>query len=127
MGTIGKLVREVEIKSGINLVYDIYKHKPNNSGVISPDKVQGCDFVSGQWGDPGSFIGTSSMVNYFNYDNSTCKFVLCVINVGDLLSSMLFKCNKITLLTKSDIYKYYTSKKVWSTHLFNIDQELIYN
>ncbi|CAH1414578.1 unnamed protein product [Lactuca virosa] len=62
MGTIGKLVREVEIKSDINLVYEIYKHKPNNSAVISPDKVQGCDFVSGQCCDPGSVIGTSSMV-----------------------------------------------------------------
>ncbi|CAI9275473.1 unnamed protein product [Lactuca saligna] len=38
MATIGKLVCEVEIKSDINLVYEIYKHKQNNCPVISPDK-----------------------------------------------------------------------------------------
>ncbi|CAI9275467.1 unnamed protein product [Lactuca saligna] len=54
MAKIGKLVREVEIKSDINLVYEIYKHKPNNSTVIGP--IQGCDLVSAQWGGSGFVI-----------------------------------------------------------------------
>ena len=33
-------------------------------------------------------------------------FLLYLRGVGDLLSSMLFKCNGITLLTKSDLDKY---------------------
>ena len=39
--------------------------------------------------------------------------------VGDLLSLILFKCNGITLLTKSVLINIKQVRKVWSAHLFN--------
>ncbi|XP_023765980.1 kirola [Lactuca sativa] len=86
MAKIGKLVREVEIKSDINLVYEIYKHKPNNSAVIAPDKVQGCDLVSGQWGAPGSVI-----LWRFIHDGKVESAKEIVEEVDDELHKIVFK------------------------------------
>ncbi|GJR74166.1 Bet v I domain-containing protein [Tanacetum coccineum] len=37
-------------------LHDIYSTNPYNVAAIAPDKVQGCDLISGEWGAPGSVI-----------------------------------------------------------------------
>ncbi|KAJ9549252.1 hypothetical protein OSB04_021795 [Centaurea solstitialis] len=56
MAITGKLVREFDIKGGGNFLHHIFKQKANEIATISPNKVQSCDLVSGQWGAPGSVI-----------------------------------------------------------------------
>ncbi|GKA56672.1 Bet v I domain-containing protein [Tanacetum coccineum] len=56
MALTERLVKKTSITCRGNLLHDIYKHKPYNVAAIAPDKVQGCDLISGEWGAPGSVI-----------------------------------------------------------------------
>ncbi|KAI3728679.1 hypothetical protein L6452_17320 [Arctium lappa] len=56
MAISGKLVREVDVKGGGKFIHQIFEHKPNEIAIMSPDKIQRCDLVSGQWGASGSII-----------------------------------------------------------------------
>ncbi|KAI3502131.1 hypothetical protein L1887_30162 [Cichorium endivia] len=86
MATTGKIAREVEFKADVNLVYDIYKNKPNNSAIIAPDKVQGCDLVAGQWGASGSII-----LWHFIHDGKVETAKEIIEEVDDVAHKIVFK------------------------------------
>ncbi|XP_057781595.1 kirola-like [Salvia miltiorrhiza] len=56
MGLHGKLIAAIEFKAGGDLFHEIYMQKPNQVSIASPDKVQGCDLLEGQFGQVGAII-----------------------------------------------------------------------
>ncbi|XP_024989873.1 MLP-like protein 34 [Cynara cardunculus var. scolymus] len=56
MALSGKLIGHVEISSGGKVLHDLLRHEPNNLSSICPEKVHGCDLISGERGAVGSII-----------------------------------------------------------------------
>ncbi|XP_052206230.1 kirola-like [Diospyros lotus] len=56
MGLTGKMERQIELKSGGDLLHEIFKSKPHHVSGITPAKVQGCSLIQGEWGKNGSII-----------------------------------------------------------------------
>lgn len=53
---MGKLVSEVEIKSNGEMFLELMSEKPHHISRMSPDKVQHCGLLHGDWGQVGSGI-----------------------------------------------------------------------
>ncbi|XP_057781599.1 kirola-like [Salvia miltiorrhiza] len=56
MGLHGKLISAVEYKAGGDVFHELFRYKPENISIMSPDKIQGCDLHEGQFGHVGSII-----------------------------------------------------------------------
>ncbi|PWA64310.1 START-like domain, Major latex protein domain protein [Artemisia annua] len=56
MALVGKIAGQVEIRSGGKALHDLLRHIPNDIPGMCPDKVHGCDLVSGERGVVGSTI-----------------------------------------------------------------------
>lgn len=56
MALVGKIAGQVEIRSGGKALHDLLRHIPNDIPGMCPDKVHGCDLVSGERGAVGSTI-----------------------------------------------------------------------
>ncbi|XP_071695959.1 kirola-like [Rutidosis leptorrhynchoides] len=86
MNLTGQVAKKVDIASDGKLLYEIYKYKPNDVAGIAPDKVRGCDLVSGEWGAVGSVISW----NYL-YDGKIETAKEIVQEVDDKAHKIVFK------------------------------------
>ncbi|PWA90187.1 Bet v I domain-containing protein [Artemisia annua] len=100
MALTGQLVKKVDISCRGHLVHEIYKHKPNDVSILAPDKVQGCDLISGEWGVPGSVI-----LWRFMHDGEPHTMKEIIEEVDDENHKIVFKVIEADLL---EHYKAFT-------------------
>ncbi|XP_071693979.1 kirola-like [Rutidosis leptorrhynchoides] len=86
MALTGQVSKKVDITCHGKLLHEIYKYKPNNVANIAPDKVRGCDLVSGEWGAVGSIISW----NYI-YDGKVETGKEIIEEVDDETHKIVFK------------------------------------
>ncbi|CAH1414571.1 unnamed protein product [Lactuca virosa] len=98
MPIIGKISREVEIKCHRHLVFELYKHRPHDSSLVHPEKVEACHLISGQWGVPGAVI---QWHYYHDGKKETAKEI--IEEVDDELHKIVFK------VIEGDILEVYNS------------------
>ncbi|PRQ23264.1 putative START-like domain-containing protein [Rosa chinensis] len=82
----GKLETEVEINAPAAKYHELFTRRPHHLSNISPDKIQSCELLEGQWGDLGSVI-------YWNYcyDGKTTVSTDLIEAVDDEKNSVTFK------------------------------------
>ncbi|CAA0840794.1 MLP-like protein 28 [Striga hermonthica] len=56
MGLTGKLIAAIEFEAGGDVFHQLFRHTPHHVSTASPDKVQGCDLIEGDFGHVGSII-----------------------------------------------------------------------
>uniref|UniRef100_M1CVY8 MLP 34 n=1 Tax=Solanum tuberosum TaxID=4113 RepID=M1CVY8_SOLTU len=52
----GMLVSEIEIKSEVDILHEIFRYRPHHISSMCPDKIQNVDIHEGEWGTVGSVI-----------------------------------------------------------------------
>ncbi|GAA0165077.1 hypothetical protein LIER_20572 [Lithospermum erythrorhizon] len=102
MGLTGKMVKQIEIRAGGDVIHELYCKNQTGVAKITPGKVHGCDLHHGQRGDHGSIIcwdytheGKRKKAKQHvepDYENNTTKFTMLE---GDLME--LYKTFVITL------------------------------
>ncbi|CAH1414573.1 unnamed protein product [Lactuca virosa] len=45
MATTGKISREVEIKCHRHLVFELLKHRPHDTSIVDPERIEACHLV----------------------------------------------------------------------------------
>ncbi|CAH9087673.1 unnamed protein product [Cuscuta europaea] len=56
MGLKGKLIAAIEFKVGGDLFHDHFRYTPHKVSTASPQKLQGCDLLEGEFGHVGSVL-----------------------------------------------------------------------
>ncbi|GAA0139866.1 hypothetical protein Leryth_005827 [Lithospermum erythrorhizon] len=56
MGLRGKESKQIEIKCDDNLFFEVLRYGLSHVSKLSPETIQGCDLVEGQWGAVGCVI-----------------------------------------------------------------------
>ncbi|KAK4479145.1 hypothetical protein RD792_014656 [Penstemon davidsonii] len=56
MGLTGKLVAAIEFRAGGDVFHDLVTHKPHHVSTTTPEKIQSCDLLEGEFGKVGSVI-----------------------------------------------------------------------
>ncbi|KAH7516330.1 hypothetical protein FEM48_Zijuj10G0123600 [Ziziphus jujuba var. spinosa] len=96
---VGKLETNIEIKAAASKFHEIFKH-PHRISNISPNFVQSCELLQGQWGTEGSVI----FWKYFlDGKHSVSKELMEVVD--DKNKSLTFK------VIEGDLLKHYKNFK----------------
>ena len=56
MALVGKMVRQVDLKSDGDVFHELFRDRPHHISDMSPTHIQGVDLHEGEWGTVGSVI-----------------------------------------------------------------------
>ncbi|CAI9275475.1 unnamed protein product [Lactuca saligna] len=106
MAVTGK-IGEVEIKCHRHLAFELFKHKPHDTSVIDPERIEACHLVSGEWGVPGAVI----LWDYYHDEKKeTAKEI--IEEIDDELHKIVFKVIRDILEVYNSLSFIFTTKDV---------------
>lgn len=56
MSLAGELEAVIEVKASADKVHEVFSCRPHIVTSISPQSVQSCELIEGEWGRPGAVI-----------------------------------------------------------------------
>lgn len=56
MSLAGELEAVIEVKASADKVHEVFSCRPHIVTSISPQSVQSCELIEGEWGKPGAVI-----------------------------------------------------------------------
>ncbi|XP_059650626.1 kirola-like [Cornus florida] len=101
MGLCGKLVAQIEIKSGGDVFHELFRNTPHDIPNISPGCIQGCGLHQSDWGTVGSIY----LWNYI-HDGKACVAKELIESIDEEKKSITFK------VLEGDLLKLYKNFSV---------------
>ncbi|KAL9456928.1 hypothetical protein AB3S75_006043 [Citrus x aurantiifolia] len=108
MSLAGELEAVIEVKASADKVHEVFSCRPHIVTSISPQSVQSCELIEGEWGKPGAVICwtftryagnpqiVKELIEVVDNENHITIFKLIEGNVLEMLYKSFYSVAKVT-------------------------------